>query len=1613
MKTSKSNLLREFSCVTKTVNFAVFGFAYVALASFLPTGSNAANIIVSSSLNDGAGSLREAVGLVTTGGTITISSGITQIDISSGFSALDASKNDITIIGSPEGTAIVPTANQIRNFGISATKVTFQNLTFMGNYQPVNSPAAVFNVSASVLEISTGASGTLAFIDNQAGNNEANENKGGAVFTYVNGIIFSGDGDMLLFKDNKATATAGRGGAISTRTVVAANALTFSSTKTHVVFTSNTAGIGGVGDAQNGWGGAIYTGRGALTFKGSAAFNDNTASSRGGAIYVGGNLEMNGNTSFTNNKAGDYGGAIYISFTGALTTVTPTISLNANTGDIVFQGNTQSNKTTAVANAIYYDITNYAGIAFNLNTDAGKTIYFYDPINGNNAAKAATAVVVNKTGEGAVLFDRYLTDIAATTTVSAGTFQLGNNAVYGASSSVGTFTLKTGATLAGSGTIRAGTITLESNSTLEARGGGTLALAGNSSPAIGGITLAGNGTIKTGASTNAMAIRAGELNAIVAQTLTLSDAITLTDGAKLSFDLFSGNVSDKIVFDDNVSRSGSVIIDLGLITSGTFALATWNGTGFETADLANMSLQSGGAALSGRYNAFLSILGNTLNLITADPKNLMLMWTGAADNIWKSSASEAGNWTNNQASAERYFQNGDAVVFDDSASASARAISIDGAGVLVASMEVSGSGDYQLSGAGGITATTNAADLYAGSTVAPTGKLTKTGAGTLKFENTATNVFQGGIDILGGKAAFNNNTLRSQGLITIDNAAGQNAALIGTGLLTGNILAKNGGALEVGTTSEMASTLIIDGNLTIDGGVLRIDLFGPSDNDYISILGDLILNGGTIDIGAFASGTFVIGVVGGSVSGSPVSDILVTIGGNPASTRQGGSLSLSGTSLILSTIAAESIKYMWGGGTNVWRNGIVTGGVEFANGDAIAFTDAQGSQSLTVTADGVTVSEMNVSGNANYAFSGGPILISASSAIFSGPATFAPTGMLTKSGNGTLTLGNTVTTARGGVEISGGAIILANSTLSGAVYARTGTFGGLGEVKTDGQGVNLNNGTTLLVGAGGENDVLKIDNIVFHGGSSTLTGSGTLVASGSIGAGATINTVVGSGKTLVLTSTMASAPDSTMNKLGTGTFDINGRLSAGAININEGSFGAMRDDTVPVITTNRLTIAPNAVMRAYGNITAATFENKGSLYVGRAANPAATNRVLSIDGNYTSGEDSILNLQIGSSGTNIITDRLVVSGAISGTIQINFTTDGTLLPVNANWTSPTAIPVTAGQPGASPWDVVSNRIEDADGNVHKYTRADGWLSYNSNEVPAVTGADAASILIGKASIASLSQRLSILRPEKTPHGFVLWSNGLNRQDKMKSVTYNEASARTQGVQIGGDLSHAWPGLNGHMSVGAFYDYAEQNMDQPNNISSTHTEAQGFGIYGVFKTQEWYVDVILRSAIEKYRVSVPGRRDFEMDGDSLAVSVAGGYPYALSDIFRIEPQVQLTYQYHSIDDATDSLERVYRYNNTDSLEARGGLRLTANTTWYEKVPVALWVRGSYAFELRGRGEVTVGKHVIENDFNGGAAVLDGGLIFQLGKHASINCSGAWYYGSAITGFAFDVGLGFSW
>ncbi len=430
-----------------------------------------------------------------------------------------------------------------------------------------------------------------------------------------------------------------------------------------------------------------------------------------------------------------------------------------------------------------------------------------------------------------------------------------------------------------------------------------------------------------------------------------------------------------------------------------------------------------------------------------------------------------------------------------------------------------------------------------------------------------------------------------------------------------------------------------------------------------------------------AAETYAIITVNGSPvsSGTPSGAISLNVGNNVITTQVTSSdLSITKT-YTLTVMRAASVSRWWDGGSAdiaTPGDGISQGGAsgvwdtttqnwDQGSGQAhVAWNNVNGDIAIFGgTAGTVTTQDVRVGGltfTSAYTLNGGTITFASAGTISNSAAvtinsTLTGSGPITKSGAGTLSLGNTTNTYTGGTIINAGNIdtIRSNSFGAGKItIAGTSTLStGHSVYPVLANELEINTGATVTFSLATQFYTMTIDGV--------LSGNGTVQVTGS-NAGATFRnaantftgTLIGSGNGI----TLNSLPDSTNPiQLNNGTFTL-GTGSASPLLFNNrriqlaGTTNGGRINNNNATTGNTITIHADLLVTGVGN---KTFTLGGSNSGNNAFNGAIANAT-----------GSVISLSKADAGIWILSGNNTYTGntSISGTGTLIFRNASDSLP---------------------------------------------------------------------------------------------------------------------------------------------------------------------------------------------------------------------------------------------------------------------------------------------------------------------------------------------------------------
>jgi outer membrane autotransporter protein len=900
---------------------------------------------------------------------------------------------------------------------------------------------------------------------------------------------------------------------------------------------------------------------------------------------------------------------------------------------------------------------------------------------------------------------------------------------------------------------------------------------------------------------------------------------------------------------------------------------------------------------------------------------------------------------------------------------------------------------------------------------ASTGTLVKTGSGALLVSSSGNSAHAGTVEVAGGALLLRYTSAVLGGSV----AVGSGAAFGGSGTATGPVTLDGGATLQLGGTLVGGNVLtataltLQDGARIAGAGALRgaAEIGGLvtadiADGDSVMVQAALTGSGTLAKTGdglLFYEGDAALGHAATQISDGVimVRDIAAPAAVSHSFILNGGWLDLSEATGFSGTVPSDANN--WAGlrlsgdaGRVIGRNDQITLGagthdfqiggtttatrgvyvVVDAGSGTVALTGSNSYAGLTRLRSGV----LQVAADANL---GDTALRRA--VVFEGGALYVDGDFTTQRALELAAVGGTVEVAAGRTTAWAGTLGDGALAKAGAgTLVISGTLANAGGV-TVAAGV-LRGTPAGLAGVIENQSVVEIEQL-----------SGTAALAGTITGAAGVVSKIGSG-TLVL---------------GSG-----GSLSAGTLNLREG--GLVLNGAVPLAIGHTFNIAVGSSFAASGasQITAPLFVNNGVLRIGKAAGGADFGR-MAITGDYNGYGEIRLNVLL-SENLIVNADRLAISGSATGE---------TLVFLNMETTSAAAgdtrIQLIEAGPGMEGGAAFRLAERYTSGGYDLMLSPDGFLYTKTipAELPAVLGMDVAPILIGRASLAALANRLALARSGGAAHGGALWAGGLYGYDRLKSGAYDGGDAATYGVQTGADKR--WSGDTWALTAGVFYDYAKSDLHFLGDSGSAETTANGAGVYLSYDFRSFYVDALFRAAREDYTVTVPGAASFDTEGESRGGALELGYMIKTRSGEKIVPYARVGWLTHDIDATTDSFDRIYRIDGAESLECRAGVRMWNQFAWGAKTRLVPRLGIALARELEGGTEVTVDatrfagtefeetatRKFRDNRTKGTGVLLEGGAALEMGRHWALSLDASLYMADKMENFTVNLGLRRLW
>ncbi len=1048
-----------------------------------------------------------------------------------------------------------------------------------------------------------------------------------------------------VFGNSTTAVTMGSDGTATNTTLLIDGAFTIG----RPITVTNQSGNYTIGGTTNN--NAAFTGlitlNSPLTITQAATTGTNALSLTGG-ITSGGGLDLvtfsgPGNTTVGGGGISDGGGTVGIVINGGTTSYTAantyTGGTTINSGKLILVGGSLSGSTSAltVNNNGVLDVDGATVTVGNFSGSGGTIV--------NNGPTAAVLTVGDDSSQPWTYYG------VITDGLSKLGFTMGG---------LGTVTLAGTNTYSGPTVVNSGTLILSSASsnnianspTISVLGGGTLDVTGLAGGA--GLTLSANQNI------NGAGIISGALTTVAGSSISpglgsglgvgsvgvlTTGNLTIASGTNLNFVIgVPGADNNTLGTASLITVNGNLVLTTGIkfnpVNSqpGLYELFSYTGTltGFSPSDFITPA--------GGTYT-----FTNKNNQIDVLIQNSVLSWTGKtganADSAWTTGVTST-NWASGTTASS--YAEGAIVTFGDINPINGQAItnygvSIQSAGVNPVSVTFNNSsGNYTIAdtGANGIGGTTG---------------IVKNGTGVVNLAGA--NSFTGSVAINNGAINLQNNAalgqaaavtvasgaaLQLQGGVTTSVAVPLSANGTGLGAGSGAIENVSGNNTYTGPITLQGPTAIgtdtANGVLNLTGGIA-----GGGNTLYFLGLGTSVVS----TAGITGTGTSVTMVGSGTLTLSAIDTYTGATSVLTGTLKLGNAQALGTPGAATSGVAVSDGAILDLNGTNVAINVPLTiTGVGAGAGALINSSATTASFGGQINSTNSTSSTFAVGGSGNIVLSG-QILGTIASNI------------LTKSGNGTLTLSGTGDNTSLSAVVNGGTLILGKTA--------SGPGGLVGGVRSIGVGLTINSGGTVQLSGSGGDQIYDSASVTisaggtfdFAGNNETFdalndgTGGGTITNSGATastmtvganGSGGVFSGVIQDG-----TSTMA------LTKNGTGTLVLNGAntfsgqttIAGGVIQV--GNANALQNSTAQINVAGGLTFSSGV-----SNVTLGGLGGSGSIALqDSTASPIAltvgknnTNTVYS--GNLTGGAGltKVGNGTLALSGTNTIPSLTINSGTV-------------------------------------------------------------------------------------------------------------------------------------------------------------------------------------------------------------------------------------------------------------------------------------------------------------------------------------------------------------------------------
>lgn len=262
--------------------------------------------------------------------------------------------------------------------------------------------------------------------------------------------------------------------------------------------------------------------------------------------------------------------------------------------------------------------------------------------------------------------------------------------------------------------------------------------------------------------------------------------------------------------------------------------------------------------------------------------------------------------------------------------------------------------------------------------------------------------------------------------------------------------------------------------------------------------------------------------------------------------------------------------------------------------------------------------------------------------------------------------------------------------------------------------------------------------------------------------------------------------------------------------------------------------------------------------------------------------------------------------------------------------------------------------------------------------------------------------------DKFIHGQT-WSRIYGKHLKQDGKDRLNLDTDIAGIQIGHDFLNKFNDNGSHNHTGVYIAYSRGNTDFSDEYHSENglisadkytgkgkSDAVSVGVTNTFyMPNNSYVDLVGQvSYLHNKYIARDGNNPDSQNGWGVALSAEAGRAFELgksasvTGSWKIEPQVQLVYQYIDLDSFNDKYRQVDQ-NGQDALRGRVGVRLGYDGVNANARPVTFYAIGNIWHDFINPGSVDIGKDSLREKYAKTWGEVGLGLKIALAKNSFIN------------------------